>query len=96
MLQMVTGRKYSAKTRCFTAVIFDPVTEIMSSLPRCNHQTISEIWSKSTMRRLARGATIYMIMVWLCMLSFTRVSSVIEELLPFDCLNFNDILLPQP
>ena len=37
---MVTGRKYSAKTRCFTAVIFDPVTEIMSSLPRCNHQTI--------------------------------------------------------
>ena len=59
MPQMVTGRKYSAKTRCFTAVIFDPVTEIMSSLPRCNHQTISEIWSKSTMRRLARGATLY-------------------------------------
>ena len=58
MPQMVTGRKYSAKTRCFTAVIFDPVTEIVSSLPRCNHQTISEIWSKSTMRRLARGATI--------------------------------------
>ena len=55
---MVTGKKYSAKTRCFTAVIFDPVTEIMSSLPRCNHQTISEIWSKSTMRRLARGATV--------------------------------------
>ena len=55
---MVTGRKYSAKTRCFTAVIFDPVTEIMSSLPRCNHQTISEIWSKCTMRRLARGATL--------------------------------------
>ena len=58
MLQMVAGRKYSAKTSCFTAVIFDPVTEIMSSLPRCNHQTISEIWSKCTMRRLARGATI--------------------------------------
>ena len=58
MPHLVTGRKYSAKTRCFTAVIFDPVTEIMSSLPRCNHQTISEIWSKSTMRRLARGATI--------------------------------------
>ena len=38
---MVTGRKYSAKTRCFKAVIFDPVTEIMS-LPRCNHQTISK------------------------------------------------------
>ena len=56
---MVTGRKYSAKTRCFTAVILDPVTEIMSSLPRCNHQTISEIWSKCTMRRLARGATIH-------------------------------------
>ena len=58
MPQMVTGRKYLAKTRCFTAVIFDPVTEIMSSLPRCNHQTISEIWSKCTRRRLARGATV--------------------------------------
>ena len=42
MPQMVIGKKYSAKTRCFTAVIFDPVTEIMSSLPRCNHQTISQ------------------------------------------------------
>ena len=58
MLQMVAGRNNSAKTRCFTAVIFDQVTEIMSSLPRCNHQTISEIWSKCTMRRIARGATI--------------------------------------
>ena len=66
MPQMVTGRKYSAKTRCFTAVIFDPVTEIMSSLPRCNHQTISEIWSKCTMRRLARGATVYKLTTELC------------------------------
>ena len=40
MLQMVAGRKYSAKTSCFTAVIFDPVTEIMSSLPRCNHHMV--------------------------------------------------------
>ena len=54
MLQMVAGRKYSAKLRCLTAVIFDPVTEIMSSLPRCNHQTISEIWSKCTMHRLLK------------------------------------------
>ena len=66
MLQMVTGRKYSAKTRCFTAVIFDPVTKIMSSLPRCNHQTISEIWSKCTMRRLARGATI-------CIMDYAKI-----------------------
>ena len=54
MLQMVAGRKYSAKLRCLTAVIFDPVTEIMSSLPLCNHQTISEIWSKCTMHRLLK------------------------------------------
>ena len=66
MLQMVAGRKYSAKTRCFTAVIFDPVTEIMSSLPRCNHQTISEIWSKCTMRRLARGATVFSAVAIFC------------------------------
>ena len=33
----------------------------MSSLPRCNHQTVSEIWSKCKMRRLARGATIYIL-----------------------------------
>ena len=59
MPQMVTGRKYSAKTRCFTAVIFDPFTKIMSSLSRCNHQTIREYGPKFTMRRQARSATIY-------------------------------------
>ena len=29
-----------------------------------------------------------MAIVWLCMRSLIRVSSVIEEMLPFDCLNF--------
>ena len=27
---------------------------------------------------------------------FIRVSSVIAEFLPFDCLNFNDFFRPQP
>ena len=31
MRQIVTGRIYSAKTRCFTAVKFDTVTEVLSS-----------------------------------------------------------------
>ena len=31
MRQVVNGRKYSAKKRCFRAVKFDPVTDILSS-----------------------------------------------------------------
>ena len=31
----------------------------------------------------------------LCTVSFIRVSSVIEELLPFDCVNFNDFPHPR-
>ena len=31
MRQVVNWRKYSAKTRCFTAVKFDPVTKILLS-----------------------------------------------------------------
>ena len=31
MCQVVSGRKYSAKKRCFRAVKFDPVTEILLS-----------------------------------------------------------------
>ena len=38
---------------------------------------------------------IYMTIVLLCKLSFIRVSSVIEELLHFDCL-FNDFCRPSP
>ena len=34
-----------------------------------------------------------MTIVLLCKLSFIRVSSVKEELLPFDCLNFNDFVV---
>ena len=30
-----------------------------------------------------------MTIVLLCPLSFIRLSSVLEEILPFDCLNFN-------
>ena len=30
----------------------------------------------------------------LCRLSFIGLSSGIAELLPFDCLNFNDVFLP--
>ena len=29
-------------------------------------------------------------------MKFLRVSSVIEELLPFNCQNFNDFFHPQP
>ena len=39
---------------------------------------------------------IYAHIVLLCTFRFTRVSSVYEELLPFDWLNFNDLFRPQP
>ena len=32
----------------------------------------------------------------LCTCSFIRMSSVKEELLPFDCLNFNELFYSQP
>ena len=38
----------------------------------------------------------YMTIVLLCTLSLIRVSLVIDELLPFDCLNFNNFFVPQP
>ena len=40
--------------------------------------------------------TEYMAIVRLCARSFNGLSSVIAELLPFDCLNFNDFFRPQP
>ena len=37
-----------------------------------------------------------MTLMRLCMCSFIRMSSIIEELLPFDCLNFNELFCSQP
>ena len=37
--------------------------------------------------------SVYMTIMWLC---FIRVSSVIEELLPFECRNFSHFFRPKP